>query len=132
MSRESSSTSEPMFTRQTVVVRSRCTTQPTAGPARRTGTPTHRRRRSAFLVEVGADPNAVDKSGVAPLHRAVRGRCAAAVRALLDGGADPMLHNGNASTPIKLATHNTGKAAVVRAEAKAQQAEIIRLLELQG
>jgi len=42
----------------------------------------------AMLISAGADPNAVDKSGVAPLHR-VRNRCAAAVRALIDGGADP-------------------------------------------
>lgn len=38
------------------------------------------------LIAAGADPNAMDKSGVAPLHRAVRARCAAAVEALLDGG----------------------------------------------
>ena len=43
----------------------------------------------ARLIRAGADPNAVDKSGVAPLHRAVRNRCAAAVRALIEGGADP-------------------------------------------
>jgi ankyrin repeat protein len=41
----------------------------------------------AYLIEAGADPNARDKSQVAPLHRAVRTRCAAAVGALLDGGA---------------------------------------------
>ena len=86
----------------------------------------------AFLVEAGADPNAVDNSGVAPLHRAVRGRCAAAVQALLDGGADPMLHNASASTPLTLATHNTGKAGSGSAEAKAQQQQIIELLERHG
>src|SRR6516165_1864742 len=48
----------------------------------------------------GADPNAVDKSGVAPLHRAVRNRSAAAVRALIDGGADPRAPNRNGSTPL--------------------------------
>jgi len=37
-----------------------------------------------FLVSVGADPNALDKSGVAPLHRAVRTRSLPAVRALLE------------------------------------------------
>src|SRR5450631_311347 len=45
----------------------------------------------AFLIENGADPNAVDKSGVAPLHRAVRQRCAQAVNALLRNGADVRL-----------------------------------------
>ena len=44
-----------------------------------------------YLLSVGADPNAVDMSGVAPLHRAVRTRSLAAVRALLDGGADQPL-----------------------------------------
>ena len=39
------------------------------------------------LIRAGADPNAIDKSGVAPLHRAVHNRCAAAVRALIEGGA---------------------------------------------
>jgi hypothetical protein len=45
----------------------------------------------ALLSASGADANATDKSGVAPLHRAVRTRCAAAVRALLDAGADAWL-----------------------------------------
>ena len=85
-----------------------------------------------FLIDVGADPNATDKNGVAPLHRAIRNRCAAAVRALLDGGADPQLQNGNGSTPMKLATANTGRGGSGSPEAKAQQAEIVRLLELQG
>jgi ankyrin repeat protein len=40
------------------------------------------------LIEAGADPNATNKSGVTPLHRAVRTRCSAAVKALLEGGAD--------------------------------------------
>ena len=42
----------------------------------------------ACLIAAGADPNAIDKRSVTPLHRAVRTRCAAAVGALLDGGAD--------------------------------------------
>jgi ankyrin repeat protein len=45
----------------------------------------------AHLIEAGADPNPTDKSGVTPLHRAVRTRCAAAVKALLEAGADPRL-----------------------------------------
>src|SRR5262249_1735124 len=51
-----------------------------------------------FLVSIGAEPNAVDKSGVAPLHRAVRTRSVAAVRALLDGGADLRQPNKSGST----------------------------------
>jgi hypothetical protein len=86
----------------------------------------------ACLIEAGADPNAVDRSGVAPLHRAVRTRCAAAVAALLGGGADPLGGNGNGSTPMLLATRQTGRGGSGGIEAKAQQAEIIRLLERSG
>ncbi len=81
------------------------------------------------LIEEGADPNALDKSGVTPLHRAVRTRCAAAVNALLEGGADPRRKNGNGSTPMQLATQNTGRGGSGTAEAKAQQEQIVRLLE---
>ena len=83
----------------------------------------------AVLIEAGADPNAVDQNGVAPLHRAVRTRSAAAVAALLDGGADARRGNGNGSTPMMLATRQTGRGGSGGAEAKAGQAEIIRLLE---
>ena len=86
----------------------------------------------ARLIGAGADPNAVDKSGVAPLHRAVRNRCSAAVRALIDGGADPRAPNRNGSTPLLLATQNTGRGGSGSAEAKAQQKEIFRLLVEHG
>jgi hypothetical protein len=86
----------------------------------------------AYLVEMGADPNATDRSGVTPLHRAVRTRCAAAVRALLDGGADPQRNNKNGSTPMQLATQNTGRGGSGSPDSKAQQAEILRLLERCG
>ena len=85
-----------------------------------------------YLVEMGADPNATDRSGVTPLHRAVRTRCAAAVRALLDGGADPRRKNKNGSTPMQLATQNTGRGGSGSPDSKAQQAEILRLLEPYG
>ncbi|MFL6858902.1 MAG: ankyrin repeat domain-containing protein [Allosphingosinicella sp.] len=83
----------------------------------------------AALIEAGADPNAPDCGGVTPLHRAVRGRCAAAVRALLDGGADARRENGSGSTPLMLATRQTGRGGSGSREAKAQQAEIVALLE---
>src|SRR5262245_32773119 len=51
--------------------------------------PTAQAEMIVYLLSVGADPNALDKSGVAPLHRAVRTRSLPAVRALLDGGANP-------------------------------------------
>jgi len=62
----------------------------------------------------------------------VRTRCAAAVRALLDGGADPRRTNKSGSTPLQLATHNTGRGGTGSAQAKAEQAQIIRLLVLHG
>ena len=55
--------------------------------------------------------NAVDNSGVAPLHRAVRTRSALAVKPLLDGGTNPQLPNGAGSTPLELARLTTGRAA---------------------
>jgi ankyrin repeat protein len=85
----------------------------------------------ARLIRAGADPNAVDKSGVAPLHRAVRNRCAAAVRALIEGGADPA-PNRNGSTPILLATLNTGTSGSGSPGAKEQQREILRILKKHG
>ena len=81
------------------------------------------------LIEAGADPNAANKRGVAPLHRAVRTRCATAVRTLLDCGADPARKNKNGSTPMLLAGENTGRGGTGSPEAKAQQQEILRLLE---
>jgi ankyrin repeat protein len=86
----------------------------------------------ACLIGAGADPNAIDQSGVAPLHRAVRTRCADAVRALLDGGADARRKNKSGSTPMQLATQNTGRGGAGSPESKAQQEEIVRLLEQRG
>ena len=83
----------------------------------------------ALLIAAGADANAVDGSGVAPLHRAVRTRCAAAVTALLEGGADAGRPNGNGSTPAMLAPRQPGRRGRGSAAAKAQQAEIVRLFE---
>jgi ankyrin repeat protein len=83
----------------------------------------------ALLIAAGADPNAADSSGVMPLHRAVRTRCAAAVSALLAGGADARAKNKSGSSPMQLATQNTGRGGSGSPEAKAQQVEIVRLLE---
>jgi ankyrin repeat protein len=102
------------------------------GPGSPTWNPSAQAATVALLIQAGADPNAVDKSGVTPLHRAVRTRCAAAVSALLDGGADVRRTNKSGSTPMTLAIHNTGRSGSGSPEAKAQQAEIARLLQQHG
>jgi hypothetical protein len=66
--------------------------------------------------------------GTTPLHRAVRNRCAAAVKELLERGADPRRKNGSGSTPAQLAKLTTGKGGSGAPEAKVQQAEILRML----
>jgi hypothetical protein len=86
----------------------------------------------AALLEAGADPNAIDNSGVAPLHRAVRTRCTGAVKVLLESGADVRCRNKNGSTPLQIATRTTGRGGSGSPEAKAQQGEIVRLLEQHG
>jgi len=84
----------------------------------------------ALLIQAGADPNALDKSGVAPLHRSVRQRCASAVDSLLRNGASVQLKNKSGSTPLHLAVQTTGKGGSGSPEAKALQREIIaRLLK---
>jgi hypothetical protein len=101
-------------------------------PGSRNWNPRAQAESVTCLIEAGADPNAGDKSGVTPLHRAVRTRCAAAVKALLDGGADPQRKNRNGSTPMQLATWTTGRGGSGSPEAKAQQDEIVHLLERRG
>ena len=81
-----------------------------------------------YLTSVGADPNVVDHSGVAPLHRAVRTRSLAAVRALIEAGANPRQPNRAGSTPLHLAVQTTGRGGSGSEAAREQQAGIIRLL----
>jgi ankyrin repeat protein len=82
----------------------------------------------AFLISLGADPDATNRLDVTPLHRAVRTRSAPAVKALLEGGADPRKKNGSGSTPLRLAMLTTGRGGSGSARARQQQAEIVRLL----
>lgn len=93
--------------------------------------PAAQARTIACLIAAGADPNAVDRDGVAPLHRAVRTRSAAAVRALLDGGANPGLRNESGSMPVDLARRTTGRGGSGSAHAREQQAKILELLRAQ-
>lgn len=85
-----------------------------------------------LLIGAGADPNAENKDGVGPIHRAVRTRCAAAVRALLESGVNPLRRNKSGSTPLHLAVQDTGRSGAGSEAARAEQAEIIRLLLLHG
>jgi ankyrin repeat protein len=98
-------------------------------PGSRTWNPEAQAATIVSLIEAGADPDATDKRGVTPLHRGVRTRCAAAVRALLDHGADPARKNKNGSSPVVLAKMTTGRGGSGSDEAKAQQRQILRLLE---
>ncbi|HVT99535.1 MAG TPA: ankyrin repeat domain-containing protein [Acidobacteriaceae bacterium] len=81
-----------------------------------------------LLLEPDADPNVADAGGTTPLLRSVRNRCAAAVRALLDGGADAERQNKHGSRPRDLAVVTSGRGGSGSAEARAQQREILRLL----
>ena len=85
-----------------------------------------------YLISKGGDPNAVDNSGVTPLHRAVRRRSVAAVHALLKGGADVRQPNKSGSTPLHLAVQTTGASGISSDEAREAQAEIIKLLLKRG
>lgn len=84
------------------------------------------------LLAAGADPNATDKGGTTPLHRAIRNRCADAVETLLAGGADARRPNGRGSSAWQLANWTTGKGGSGSAAAREQQAEILGILERHG
>jgi len=94
--------------------------------------PTAQAETIEYLVSVGADPNGLDSSGVAPLHRAVRTRSLPAVQALLDGGAKPRAPNKAGSTPLHLAVQTTGRGGSGSQHARQQQTGIIRLLLERG
>jgi hypothetical protein len=98
------------------------------GPGLRTWNPRAQAEMIVLLIQAGADLNALDKSGVAPLHRAVRQRCSDAVEALLRRGADVRLKNKSGSTALHLAVQDTGRGGSGRPESRAYQREIIQLL----
>jgi ankyrin repeat protein len=78
-----------------------------------------------ILIKAGADIHARDKNGATPLHRAVRTRCADAVKFLLDAGADATLRNKPGSTPFHLAVQNTGRGGSGAENARNAQRQII-------
>src|SRR5216684_7203646 len=77
------------------------------------------------LLDAGAEINVPDKNGAAPLHRAVRTRCAAAVKCLLEGGSYATLKNKSGSTPFHLAVQDTGRGGTGAEAARAAQRQII-------
>ena len=78
------------------------------------------------LIDKGADIHLQDMNGATPLHRAVRTRCAAAVKFLLRAGSDPTMKNKPGSTPFHLAVQNTGRGGSGEPAAIRAQREIIR------
>lgn len=80
-----------------------------------------------LLARHGAEIDRPDRGGATPLHRAVRARSAAAVRQLLELGAEPNCRlKQRSSTPLHLATQPTGAGAT--AGSLAEQLQIIGLL----
>jgi ankyrin repeat protein len=103
-----------------------------AGPGGSHWDPRAQRSMIEYLIASGANPNACDDSGVAPLHRAVRHRSSEAVRALIESGAELRLMNKRGSTPLHLAVQNTGASNSGLDAAKEQQREIIEFLLQRG
>jgi hypothetical protein len=85
-----------------------------------------------LLLHNGAGIHQQDMNGATALHRAVRTRCAAAVKCLLAAGADPTMKNKPGSTAFHLAVQNTGRGGSGAPEAVAAQREIIKTLLASG
>ena len=75
-----------------------------------------------ILLAGGADVNATNKYGIAPLHVAAAVGQEGAVRLLLEAGADKAATDNNGDTAIKAATR-WGHAAVVRLLQQAGEAQ---------
>lgn len=91
--------------------------------------PDDQRQRILAAISDGADVGSADKNGVTALHRAVRFRSLAAVRALIESGADvDQACRRNGSTPLHRAVTQTG-APGTAGRAKATEAIVALLLE---
>ena len=78
------------------------------------------------LLKAGANIHAQDKNGATPLHRAVRTRCAAAVKCLLEAVPIRRSRNKPGSTPFHLAVQNTGRGGSGSEKACIAQREILQ------
>src|SRR5678816_2552581 len=88
-------------------------------------------KRLLALLKRGADIHETDKNGVTPLHHAVRFRSPAAVKALLEHGANVnQVCRRSGSTPLHRAVTQTGAPGT--AGRKRAAFEIIQLLLAAG
>jgi tankyrase len=97
----------------------------------RNSDPADQRTRLLNVLKAGADVHATDKNGVTALHHAVRFRSPAAVKTLIEYGADVnRACRRNGSTPLHRAATQTGAPGTA---GKGQAAhEIIQLLLAAG
>src|SRR5688572_21897583 len=93
--------------------------------------PADQRKRLVALLRAGANIHETDKNGVTPLHHAVRFRSPAAVRTLIEYGANVnQVCRRSGSTPLHRAVTQTGAPGTAgKGEATM---EIIRLLLAAG
>jgi hypothetical protein len=82
----------------------------------------------ACLIDAGADRNTIDNNTVTPLHRAVRTSCAAAVSGRQWHRCETQEQERFDANAF--AIQYTGRGGTGSPEAKAQQREIVCLLEL--
>jgi ankyrin repeat protein len=90
------------------------------GPGSSSWDPSRQTAVISYLIEAGADVDAAAAGGVTPLHRAVRNRCSAAVRILLDAGADPLRASDSGSTAVALTQWTTGRGGTGSPEARSE------------
>jgi ankyrin repeat protein len=101
-----------------------CDARPKAG---KTWNVSNQRSVIELLLDAGSNIEHKDKSGTAPLHRAVRSRSPEAVRCLLERGARvDSTHGRQRTTPLHIVTHSTGASGTKGT--RAEQQEIVELL----
>jgi ankyrin repeat protein len=93
--------------------------------------PADQRKRIVALLKRGADIHETDKNGVTPLHHAVRFRSLAAVKTLLEHGANVnKVCRRSGSTPLHRAVTQTGAPGTAGRQRAA--AAIVQLLLAAG